>query len=78
MYVYTVYICFLLPTCQPNHCETRHRYHSHWHDVECVSECEELQFASGWVDTTQPLLHKDGVLREGKGFTSNLLEDRTT
>ena len=27
--------------------------------IECVNECEQLQFASGGVDTRQPLLHKD-------------------
>jgi hypothetical protein len=35
--------------------------------IECVSEREELQFASGGADTTQPLLHNHGVLRKGKG-----------
>ena len=27
--------------------------------IECVSECQELQFAKAGADTTQPLLHKD-------------------
>ena len=27
--------------------------------IECVSECQELQFAKAGADTTQPLLNKD-------------------